>query len=175
MALLWIYVCFLRVSDKYWLMWIDRAPGFQKEGFVCYPNVFSICWCGFVIKCYLVPKSTSFSWDTEGLCVLYLNRGEKLIHCYVVFIPKHWLLGETPYSYLKLKKYQKGLGSQESNFSILRALGMRVPQTAYRTLLLQKSQKLKNCVLDRIWVRNKNEAETGIEEWLEDPGLKLYL
>lgn len=74
---------------------------------------------------------------------------------------------------MKLLKYQKGLGSQESNSSILRALGMRVLQTAYRTFLLQKSQNWKT--LDRIWARNKNEAETGIEEWLENPDLKRYL
>lgn len=78
----------------------------------------------------------------------YLNRGNELLHCYLVFIPKHLLLREAPYSYLE--KYQEGLGSQESNFSVLRALGMRVPQTACRPVLLQKSQKLKNCVLDRI-------------------------
>lgn len=40
----------------------------------------------------------------------------------LLLIPKHLLLAETPYSYLKLKKYQKGLGSQESNSSILMVL-----------------------------------------------------
>lgn len=150
MALLWIYVYFLRISDKYWLMWINRVSGFPKKSNNIFCMLSKYLFALLMRVCDKMVSLCQKPCGSAGIqkdCAFYTWIGEKFIQCYVVFVPKHLLLGETPYSYLKLKKYWKGFGQQEDNFSVPRALGGRVTQRAYRTLLLQKLQKLWKIVL----------------------------
>lgn len=69
MALLWIYVCFFRISDKYWLMWINRASGFQKQKKVLYSiqtssDLLMWIWDKMVILCQNPRGSAGIQKDS---------------------------------------------------------------------------------------------------------------